>query len=120
RIWLLAVVYFTLPVALYATSFWLPQILKSASGGTDFEVGALSAIPYCFGAVGMVLAGRHSDRTGERRWHVAIGAMVGGAAFAASAFVTALVPSIVLLSIAMLGLASMFGPFWTLATALVH
>src|SRR5579862_2556892 len=64
RIWLLASVYFTVPVALYATSFWLPQILKSASGGSDFEVGALSAIPYAFGAVGMMLAGRHSDRTG--------------------------------------------------------
>jgi len=120
RIWLLASVYFTVPVALYATSFWLPQILKSASGGSDFEVGALSAIPYAFGAVGMMLAGRHSDRTGERRWHVAIAAAAGGAAFAASAFVTSLLPSIVLLSIAMVGLASMFGPFWTLATALVN
>jgi ACS family tartrate transporter-like MFS transporter len=119
RIWLLAIVYFTVPVALYAVSFWLPQILKGASGGSDFAVGVLSAIPYVSGAVGMIVAGRHSDRTGERRWHVAIAALVGGAAFAASAFVTTLVPSIVLLSLAMLGLSSMFGPFWTLASATV-
>ena len=44
---------------------------------------------------------------------------MGGAAFAASAFVQSLVPSLVLLSIAMLGLASMFGPFWTLASSSV-
>src|SRR5207253_2215607 len=74
RSWLLAIVYFTVPVALYATSFWLPQILKSASGGSDFEVGVLSAIPYLCGAAGMVVTGRHSDRTGERRWHVAAAA----------------------------------------------
>ena len=67
----------------------------------------------------MVVTARHSDRTGERRWHVALAALVGGVAFAASAFVGALVPSVVLLSVAMLGLASMFGPFWTLATSSV-
>jgi ACS family tartrate transporter-like MFS transporter len=119
RIWLLAAVYFSLPVALYAVSFWLPQILKSASGSGDFTVGLLSAIPYLFGALGMVVTGRHSDRTGERRWHTAIACVVGGAAFAASAYVSALVPSLVLLSIAMTGMASMCGPFWTLATTAV-
>ena len=119
RIWLLAVVYFTLPVALYAMSFWLPQILKIASGGSDFQVGLLSAIPYAAGAIAMVIAGRHSDRTGERRWHVAVACVVGGAAFAASAYAQTLVASLVLLSIAMAGLASMLGPFWTLATAAV-
>ena len=119
RVWLLAVVYFTIPVALYGMGFWLPQILKAASGGSNLEVGLLSAIPYVLGAVGMVVTARHSDRTGERRWHVALAALVGGAAFAASAFVGALVPSVVLLSVAMLGLASMFGPFWTLATSSV-
>ena len=46
-------------------------------------------------------------------------ALVGGLAFAASAYVQALVPSLILLSIAMLGLASMLGPFWTLATSVV-
>ena len=120
RIWLLAVVYFSLPVALYAMSFWLPQIIKSSSGGSNLTVGLLSAIPYLFGAIGMVIVGRHSDRTGERRWHVALSTLVGGIAFAACAWVSALVPSIVLLSIAMIGLASMLGPFWTLATSSVR
>ncbi len=118
-VWILALVYFTIPVALYGMAFWLPQILKTASGGSDVEVGLLSAIPYIFGAIGMVVVGRHSDRTGERRWHVALSALTGGVAFAASAFVHALVPSLILLSIAMMGLASMFGPFWTLATSVV-
>ena len=119
RVWLLAVIYFTIPVALYGMSFWLPQILKTASGGSDFEVGLLTTIPYLVGVLGMVVIGRHSDRVGERRWHVAIAAFVGGLAFAASAFVHALVPSILLLSIAALGFASMLAPFWALATSAV-
>jgi MFS family permease len=119
-VWVLALVYFVVPVALYAFGFFLPQILQAAFAGTPFQIGLLSAIPYLAGAVGMVVTSRHSDRTGERRWYVVAGAAVGGLAFVATAWVQGLVPSLVLLSIAMLGLASMFGPFWTLATSFVH
>ena len=119
RVWRLAAVYFTIPVALYAVGFWLPQIVKGASRRGDFAVGLLSAIPYLVGAIGMVIAGRHSDRTSERRWHVAAAALLGGTAFAASAAVRNLGPALILLSVAMLGLGSMFGPFWTLATSVV-
>ena len=119
RVWLLALVYFTIPVALYGMGFWLPQIIKSESGGTDFEVGLLSAIPYVLGAVGMVWVGRHSDRAGERRWHIALAALGGGAAFALSGVLHGPALSLAALSLAMLGLASMFGPFWTLATSSV-
>jgi nitrate/nitrite transporter NarK len=119
RVWLLALMYFTIPVALYGMGFWLPQIIKAESSGTDFEVGLLSAIPYVLGCAGMVLAGRHSDRTGERRWHIALAALGGGAAFVLSGAVHGLTLSLVALSLAMLGLASMFGPFWTLATSVV-
>ena len=120
RIWRLAIVYFTIPVALYAIGFWLPQIVKSATSAGNFMVGVLSAVPYVVAAVGMVIVGRHSDRTGERRWHIAVSALVGGAAFAASAFVHGLGSALVVLSIAMLGLASMFGPFWTLVTTVTN
>jgi ACS family tartrate transporter-like MFS transporter len=120
RVWILAVVYFTVPVALYAFSFWLPQLIQSSFRGTDFQIGLLSVIPYLVGSVAMVIAGRHSDRTGERRWHVIVAAAVSGAAFIATGFAGSLVPSLLTLSVAMLGLASMFGPFWTLATSFVN
>jgi len=117
RTWLLAVVYFTIPVTLYGIGFWLPQMLKTASGGSDLTVGLLSAVPYTAGAIAMVIAGRHSDRTGERRWHVVVAALVGAAGLAASTLSTGVVWSLVTLSIAMAGLASMFGPFWALTTS---
>jgi MFS transporter, ACS family, tartrate transporter len=117
RTWLLAVVYFTIPVTLYGIGFWLPQMLKTASGGSDLIVGLLSAVPYAAGALAMVLAGRHSDRTGERRWHIVVAALVGAAGLAASTLSTGVVWSLVTLSIAIAGLASMFGPFWALTTS---
>jgi len=117
RVWQLAAAYFTIPVALYAMGFWLPQIVRTASGGDDFTVGLLSAIPYAVAAVGMVVIGWNSDRTGERRWHIALSAVCGGAAFAAAGLVHGLLPTMIMLSLAMLGLASMLGPFWAFATS---
>jgi ACS family tartrate transporter-like MFS transporter len=117
RVWLLAVVYFTIPVALYTFGFWLPQMIKARSLGSDFEIGLLTAIPYLVGAAGMVAAAHHSDRTNERRWHIVVGGAVGGAALALSPTQQTLPGSLVALSVAMLGLASMFGPFWALATS---
>jgi ACS family tartrate transporter-like MFS transporter len=117
RMWLLAAVYFTIPVELYALSFWLPQIVKSASGASDRVVGLLSAIPYAVAAAGMIVVGRHSDETGERRWHIALSAALGGVSLALAGFVHGVVPAIVLLSLATAGLASMLGPFWAFATA---
>jgi len=120
RIWLLAIVYFTIPVTLYGIGFWLPQMIKAASGASNFTVGVLSAIPYAAGAVAMVIAGRHSDRTGERRWHIAIAAVVSAIGLALSTQAIGVTSSIASLSVAMLGLASMMGPFWALATSTVR
>jgi cyanate permease len=117
RVWLIAVAHFLLiPVTLYGVGFWMPQIIKTASARSDAMVGLLTAIPYAAGAVAMVLAGRHSDRTGERRWHVAGGAVVSAIGLASTTVAVGTTASVTALSIAMIGLASIFGPFWALAT----
>jgi MFS transporter, ACS family, tartrate transporter len=117
RTWLLAIVYFTIPVTLYGIGFFLPQMLKRASGASDFVVGLLSAVPYAAGAIAMVIAGRHSDRTGERRWHVLVPALLSASGLVLASRSSGIAWSVVTLSIAMLGLASMFGPFWALTTS---
>jgi len=117
RTWLLAIVYFTIPLTSYGLGFWLPQMIKTATRANNFTVGLLTAIPYAAGAIAMVVAGRHSDRTGERRWHVAIAAVVSATGVALSAFGGGAVWAIAMLSLATIGYASMFGPFWALATS---
>jgi ACS family tartrate transporter-like MFS transporter len=118
RTWLLAGVYFTIPVTLYGIGFWLPQMVKlSSPGAGDFEVGVLAAIPYAAGATAMVAVGRRSDRLNERRWHVLVPALVSAAGLALLPLGSGVVWTIATLSVAMAGLASMFGPFWALTTA---
>jgi ACS family tartrate transporter-like MFS transporter len=121
RVWLVSIAHFLLiPVALYGIGFWMPQILKTASGAGDFAVGLLTAMPYACGAVAMVIAGRHSDRTGERRWHVAIAAAVCALGLTLSALGVGPLWAVVTLSLAMIGLAGVFGPFWALASVSIR
>ena len=120
KVWLLALVYFLCVMGLYGVSFWLPQLIKN-SGVTDvFDIGLLSAIPYCVAAVVMVLAARHSDRSGERRWHTAIAALAGALGLVA-ATVWSDNPLIALaaLSVATAGILSTFPIFWSLPTAML-
>ena len=78
KVWLCAAIYFCFIMGLYGVSFWLPQLIKSMGVKEMLDVGLLTMIPYGFAAVVMVLAGRNSDRTGERRWHAATAASLGG------------------------------------------
>jgi nitrate/nitrite transporter NarK len=120
RVWLLSLMHFmTIPIALYGIGFWLPQMIKTASRGSDLTVGALTAIPYAAGAIAMVMAGRHSDRTGERRWHIATAASIVAIGLMLATQATAAVSSVAAFSIAMAGVASMMGPFWALASSRV-
>src|SRR5438093_1014353 len=69
-------------------------------------------------ALGFVVLRVLTDRPEHARWLAdpERAALVAGAARAVSTAGTGIVWSIVTLSIAMIGLASMFGPFWALAT----
>lgn len=119
RIWILALVYFGLNCVSYGVSLWLPNLIKSLSGMSNFAIGVLSAIPYVAAAVTMVVVGLHSDRTGERRWHTALPAFAGAAALGLAANVTSTGPAVFLISIAVLGVFSMMGPFWAMPTSLL-
>jgi ACS family tartrate transporter-like MFS transporter len=115
RVWALALLYFAIIVGLYGVSLWLPQIVRDLGPRSAFEIGLVTAIPYLAASLAMVAVGVHSDRRGERRWHVAGSALVGAAGFAATAALQ--VPpaaSIALLSVAAAGVWGCFGPFWAL------
>ncbi len=117
RVWMLCAIYFLLNVGGYGCEMWLPQILKSFSGLTEFEIGLLNGIPYMAATILMVLNGRHSDRTGERRWHIAGSALAGAVGFMASAYAPNVGLSLAALALAFAGVKAMVGPFWALSTA---
>ena len=120
RVWALAVVYFALAMCFYAVGFWMPTIIQEL--GIDkkdlLKVGLLSMIPWGVSIVAMIWWGSHSDRTGERRWHCAIGLLVvmGGL------LLLGIAPKSPILAMAALtlitaGWAGCVCTFWSLPTA---
>ena len=116
RVWLLAAVYFGLNNVSYGITLWLPKMIQSLSGVGNFTIGVMTAIPNVSAALAMVYVGLHSDRSGERRWHTALPAFVGAAALVGAAYSSTIMPAIVLISVAVLCVYSMMGPFWAMPT----
>lgn len=86
NVYAIAIAWFTVICGIYAVSFWMPMMLRTAGVDSAARIGLWSAIPYGAGAIGMVLLSRHSDRTRERRWHAAGCALAGAAALVLVSF----------------------------------
>jgi len=115
RIWHLGLIGFTLNTAMYGMNFWMPQLVKSLSSGiSNSQIGLVLMIPHLVGLPVMVMVSRSSDRKQERRFHAAIPAIVSGIALASLGITHAVLPTILLLTFAALGIYSMYGPFYSL------
>jgi MFS transporter, ACS family, tartrate transporter len=117
RIWLLSLIYFGIPACMYGVTLWLPSMIRSLSGLGYFSTGMVAAVPYFVTAMVMVLLARHSDHSGERRWHTALPGLAGAAALGVAAYGWMPVLVIAGMSLGMVGAQSMTGPFWALATS---
>jgi MFS family permease len=120
RVWLLCLLYFTLAVGANAFGFYLPKLIKNRFPSVDiFHIGLLAAIPGACAVLCMVANGIHSDRTGERRWHVAGPACVG--AFGFTLYALSNSPGLALLGLALAqaGVQSTLPVFWALPTSIL-
>jgi MFS family permease len=120
EVWILCAAFFGFAMGSYGVGFWLPQIIHDTVTRDPWHIGLLSTVPWSAGAIAMVLAGHHSDRTGERRWHIVIAGLIGASAFAVSA-----IPGIsgalglTALTVATGGIMVTISLFWTLPTAIL-
>lgn len=115
RVWCLASIYFGMLIGLYTLNSWAPQLVKSLSTRySNSVVGLLVMIPNLVGLAGMVLVSRHSDRTLERRYHVAVLALAGGGAVISLRATHSAFFSVALLSLLAVGVYGFMGPFWAL------
>jgi len=119
RILLIALLCFFLVSGNFGVVFWMPQIIKGLGDLSIMQVGVLTTIPYIAAVIAMVWWGHHSDRSGDRKWHLAIAALVGSAGLAASAVSPNPLLSFVALCVAAVGIWSMFGVFWAMPADLL-
>ncbi|HEY0549829.1 MAG TPA: MFS transporter [Verrucomicrobiae bacterium] len=119
QVYLFCLIYFLLNIGSYGFEMWAPTIVKQLSQGSDKLVGWINAIPYFAAGVMMFIIGGSSDRTGERRLHIALSAIAAALGFAFAAFMKNPVFAMAGLVIAFAGLKCTIAPFWAAATALL-
>jgi MFS family permease len=119
RVFAMGAVYFGLGYSLFALSFFLPTIVAgfSKTFETSFSIvqtGLIVAVPFAAGAIAMLLWSRHSDRTGERIWHVALPMLLAGVTVPVALYMNSPFTTMAVITITAIGLFSAFPVFWYL------
>lgn len=117
RVWSLACLFGCALVGVYGLLLWLPQIVKSLGHLSNIEVGFLSAVPPLLGVLGTFLISRSSDRTGDRKKHLAFVYGMSALAIAGSAYAPNPVIAYALLCVTGLFIYAGNPLFWSLASS---
>ncbi len=119
RVWLCGAVWFLVMTGSYALVYWLPQIVRQlALARSEWLIGSLSALPQAALVAGLFLNARHSDRSGERVVHTALGAALAGSALLVAVLLPVGPGVLALLVVAGFGIGANQGVFWALPAAL--
>jgi ACS family tartrate transporter-like MFS transporter len=124
-VWVLCAIYFCFSLALYTLSLWLPLLVAALRRfplfGTsgDLRIGILSSLPYLAAVLTMTGIARHSDRSGERRLHLAAALLLAAAGYALSALTTNPLLSLAGLCLVGIGIWGSMGSFWALPSQML-
>lgn len=115
RVLALALIYFGTSAGLYTLGIWAPQIIKGL-GVSSMTVGILNAIPPTVSVVAMVLWSRHSDKTGERTWHVILACLAAAIGLVFASGVESVFGLVAALTLVNVGISCAKPPLWSMPT----
>ncbi|WP_200938332.1 MFS transporter [Aeromicrobium sp. Root472D3] len=120
-VWALGLVYFGIGYGLFAISFFLPTIVAgfAETFDTTFSIaqnGLIVAVPFTLGAIALLLWSRHSERTGERIWHVIIPTAVAAVSIPIAMYMDSPLATMAVISVTAIGIFSALPVFWYLPT----
>jgi len=115
RILILALIYLGTSAGLYTLGIWSPQIIAEF-GVSPMMTGFINALPPVAAVIAMLLWARHSDKTGERSWHVVIACIVAAIGLLLASQATGLVAVVAALVVVNVGVSSAKAPLWSMPT----
>ncbi|HEX4266780.1 MAG TPA: MFS transporter [Steroidobacteraceae bacterium] len=113
RVLILTVVQFGFTLGTYGIVIWLPLMLQGHHLSPT-RIGLISAPPYIVATVGMLLWARHVDRHPNRIFHLIVTCALAMIGLAASVLSAELLPRLLALTVALLGVSSARMIFWTI------
>ncbi len=115
RVLICAAIQFGFTLGSYGIGIWLPLILKEYHLST-LAIGWISAIPYLFASIGMIVWARYVDRSGHRLLNLAIACLLGGIGLVAPILSGSLTSALIGFTVALIGVSAARAVFWTVPT----
>jgi ACS family tartrate transporter-like MFS transporter len=120
QLWLLSAVFFLNSIVNYGMFLWLPKLLEDVTGARGFVLSGITAIPFIVALAAMVIVGRASDRSGERRRYVAGCALATAVGLVVAVLFQRDAWLLVLgFTVAQMALRSLAGVFWAIPPQLL-
>jgi ACS family tartrate transporter-like MFS transporter len=122
-VWVLAGVYIIIQIGVYIVNLWMPLILSGLTHGDGSRdvslIARYATVPYLLAAIFTVVVGWSSDRSNERRGHLAGCMALAAVGFAWAGRSQSIPITLCAMSLVAIGLWSTMGPFWALTTRMV-
>jgi MFS transporter, ACS family, tartrate transporter len=115
RVLICAAIQFGFTLGSYGIGIWLPLILKEYHLST-LAIGWISAIPYLFASIGMIVWARYVDQAGHRLLNLAIACLLGGIGLVAPILSGSLTSTLIGFTVALIGVSAARAVFWTVPT----
>jgi ACS family tartrate transporter-like MFS transporter len=113
----LCLTYFLWITGFWGFSYWMPTVLKAASGWSNLAVGWMIVIPMALSLAFMLWIGDHSSKTGEKRWHGAVGMFIGAAGLLFGTLTADPFLAFFFMCLAAIGVYAPFGVWWSYPTS---
>lgn len=108
-------IHITIQMMFQSISFWMPTIVKEFSNTfSNTDVGLIMMLPGIAGAIAMPIWALHSDRSKERKYHIALPMLLSALGLAMTGFSSTITVKILGVVLNGIGNACFYGPFWSL------
>ncbi len=115
RVLICTAIQFGFTLGSYGIGIWLPLMLKEYHL-SNLAIGWITAIPYLFASVGMILWARFVDEKGGRIVNLALACLLGGLGLLAPIVSGSVTIAVIGFSLALIGVTAARAIFWTIPT----
>jgi len=113
RVLALALIYFGTSAGLYTLGLWAPLMIREF-GFSAWQTGLLNAVPSVIAVVAMIVWARHSDKRGERTWHVVIPCVLACVGFVFAGRANTALMTVLALVAVNVGISAAKAPVWAM------
>jgi ACS family tartrate transporter-like MFS transporter len=115
RVLICTAIQFGFTLGSYGIGIWLPLMLKEYHL-SNLAIGWITAIPYLFASVGMIVWARFVDEKGSRILNLALACLLGGLGLLAPILSGSATIAVIGFSLALIGVTAARAIFWTIPT----